>query len=188
VTPARVPTPAASTSLRSPAGPSRSSASYGSVNHDQSRRSWRRRAARRTPAKADGSSTKAGRYRIATFFLASAFLRPPTSCSRNRRKTTQIDAGPGSARCIPHDTMDKRFVYILRSLAARDRRYVGLTANVARRLDAHNQGLTPSTARCRPWALSVSIEFTDQERAVRFERYLKSPSGRAFARRHLAVE
>jgi len=30
--------------------------------------------------------------------------------------------------------------------------------------------------------------FTDEERASRVERYLKSPSGRAFARRHFAIE
>jgi hypothetical protein len=30
----------------------------------------------------------------------------------------------------------------------------------------------------------VSVEFPDQRAAVRFERYLKSGSGRAFAKRH----
>ena len=30
----------------------------------------------------------------------------------------------------------------------------------------------------------VVIEFPDEARAVRFERYLKSGSGRAFAKRH----
>jgi hypothetical protein len=30
----------------------------------------------------------------------------------------------------------------------------------------------------------VAIEFTDENRAIRFERYLKSGSGRAFAKRH----
>jgi predicted GIY-YIG superfamily endonuclease len=84
--------------------------------------------------------------------------------------------------------MDKRYVYILRSLSVLERRYVGLTADVRQRLDAHNRGLTPSTARYRPWAVTVVIEFTDEGRAACFERYLKSPSGRAFARRHFAVE
>jgi putative endonuclease len=84
--------------------------------------------------------------------------------------------------------MEKNFVYILRSLAVRERRYVGLTGDVQRRLEAHNRGLTPSTARYRPWALTVALEFTDEGRAARFERYLKSSSGRAFARRHFAVE
>jgi hypothetical protein len=33
-------------------------------------------------------------------------------------------------------------------------------------------------------ALHVSIEFADECLAIRFERYLKSGSGRAFAKRH----
>ena len=60
--------------------------------------------------------------------------------------------------------MSKRFVYILRSLSVGDRRYVGLTSDVRRRLDAHNQGLTPSTARYRPWTLTTVVEFSDEER------------------------
>jgi putative endonuclease len=82
--------------------------------------------------------------------------------------------------------MPKRFVYGLRSLKEPDRRYVGLTADVGRRLVAHNSGLSPFTAKHRPWTLSFSIEFSDEHRAIAFERYLKSPSGRAFARRHFA--
>lgn len=82
--------------------------------------------------------------------------------------------------------MFKRFVYILRSLKAPERRYVGLTSDVARRLEAHNAGASPFTARFRPWAVTTCIEFEDEHRAAAFERYLKSPAGRAFARRHFA--
>jgi predicted GIY-YIG superfamily endonuclease len=49
---------------------------------------------------------------------------------------------------------------------------------------AHNAGGSPHTARFKPWKLLVSIEFPDQSTAARFERYLKSGSGRAFAKRH----
>jgi hypothetical protein len=34
--------------------------------------------------------------------------------------------------------------------------------------------------------LVVSIEFATEQQALRFERYLKSGSGRAFAKRHFA--
>jgi hypothetical protein len=34
------------------------------------------------------------------------------------------------------------------------------------------------------WQRHVIVEFPDEQRAVRFERYLKSGSGRAFAKRH----
>lgn len=75
-------------------------------------------------------------------------------------------------------------VYILRSLTAPNRPYVGLTHDLQKRLDAHNSGRCTHTARYRPWQVVVGIEFPDQDRAVRFERYLKSGSGRAFAKRH----
>ena len=52
------------------------------------------------------------------------------------------------------------------------------------RVSDHNDGRCPHTAMRRPWQLHVSIEFADEETALRFERYLKSGSGRAFANRH----
>jgi predicted GIY-YIG superfamily endonuclease len=78
----------------------------------------------------------------------------------------------------------KRFVYGLRSVINQHRHYVGLTADVPTRLAWHNAGRCPHTTKYRPWELLVSIEFADEERAIRFERYLKSGSGRAFAKRH----
>ncbi len=78
----------------------------------------------------------------------------------------------------------KRFVYLLRSLHHPDRPYTGLTSDVTARLDDHNAGRCPHTARWKPWQLHVLIGFQDEMRAIRFERYLKSGSGRAFAKRH----
>ena len=78
----------------------------------------------------------------------------------------------------------QRFVYLLRSLQSSGRRYVGLTSDVATRLGFHNAGLSSHTAKYRPWELVVSIEFGDGARALAFEKYLKSGSGRAFAKRH----
>ena len=80
--------------------------------------------------------------------------------------------------------LTKRFVYVLRSLDGADRPYVGLTSDVPARLGFHNAGLSPHTAKYGPWELIVSIEFPDEPRAVRFEKNLKSGSGRAFAKRH----
>jgi predicted GIY-YIG superfamily endonuclease len=79
----------------------------------------------------------------------------------------------------------KRFVYVLRSCSARERYYTGVTSNVRARLSAHNAGECTHTTRGRPWELDVVIAFRDQERAITFERYLKSGSGVAFAKRHL---
>jgi predicted GIY-YIG superfamily endonuclease len=77
----------------------------------------------------------------------------------------------------------KRFVYLIRSV--RDGRpYTGVTGNVAERLGVHNSGGSRSTAPHRPWRLVVSLEFTNESVALAFERYLKTGSGRAFAKRH----
>lgn len=78
----------------------------------------------------------------------------------------------------------RRFVYILKSITAPDEYYVGVTSNVELRLRAHNEGLSGHTMRHRPWRTLVVIEFDEEEPALRFERYLKTGSGREFARRH----
>jgi putative endonuclease len=76
-------------------------------------------------------------------------------------------------------------VYVLRSGADSARYYTGVTSDWRARLEAHNAGRCPHTATGRPWKIDVVVEFTDEERALAFERYLKSGSGCAFAKRHL---
>jgi putative endonuclease len=78
----------------------------------------------------------------------------------------------------------KRFVYILRSDVEPERHYVGVTSDVDNRLEWHNRGPCGHTGEHRPWSLVVVIEFPAEQQALRFERYLKSGSGRAFAKRH----
>jgi predicted GIY-YIG superfamily endonuclease len=78
----------------------------------------------------------------------------------------------------------KRFVYIVRSDVDPNRHYVGVTSDVGNRLEWHNHGPCGHTAERRPWSLVVIIEFPTEQQALRFERYLKSGSGRAFATRH----
>ena len=82
---------------------------------------------------------------------------------------------------------DKRFVYVLRNADQNPKFYVGLSSDVDARLADHNMGRCPHTASRRPWQLPVVLEFSDEKRAIRFERYLKSGSGRAFARRHFEL-
>jgi putative endonuclease len=78
----------------------------------------------------------------------------------------------------------KRFVYVLRSDRDANRHYVGVTSGVDNRLDWHNQGPCGHTVRFRRWSLVVVVEFPTEQQAVRFEKYLKSGSGRGFANRH----
>jgi putative endonuclease len=75
-------------------------------------------------------------------------------------------------------------VYVIRSEIDRNRYYSGITSDVRRRLDTHNSGGSRHTAPLRPWHLVASVEFSSERSAVLFESYLKSGSGRAFAKRH----
>ena len=82
-------------------------------------------------------------------------------------------------------TPSKTQVYILRSTSNPGRYYTGLTADSLSRVAAHNAGRCPHTASGRPWVIDVAIAFADEPRAIAFERYLKSGSGVAFAKRQL---
>ena len=77
------------------------------------------------------------------------------------------------------------FVYVLQSVHEPYHYYVGFTENVQRRLQAHNAGQDPSTARYKPWKIKTYLAFTDKEQALQFEQYLKTQSGRAFAKKRL---
>lgn len=77
-----------------------------------------------------------------------------------------------------------RYVYMIRSRSRPDQRYVGITADLSHRLKEHNSGKSPHTAKYRPWQIVAAIQFTDEQRASEFERYLKSGSGSAFANKH----
>ena len=65
-----------------------------------------------------------------------------------------------------------------------DRHYVGLTANLENRLASHNAGKVTHTCKDRPWRFETTVAFRDKSKAAAFEKYLKSGSGREFARRH----
>ena len=81
-------------------------------------------------------------------------------------------------------SVTKRFVYGLRSMTDQTRFYTGVTSNVSARIEWHNAGRCDHTAKFRPWEFVVALEFGNEGRALAFERYLKSGSGRAFAKRH----
>jgi predicted GIY-YIG superfamily endonuclease len=93
-------------------------------------------------------------------------------------------AGPVFAFLHAMQGIGRRFVYVLRSDSDPQRHYVGTTGDVENRLDWHNLGPSGHTDQHRPWSLVVVIEFPTEQQAVRFEKYLKTGSGRAFAARH----
>ena len=77
------------------------------------------------------------------------------------------------------------YVYLIESLSAQGERYVGMTTDLKQRLREHNQGKSSHTAKFSPWKLTTYIAFSDRGKAEAFERYLKSGSGHAFARKRL---
>jgi predicted GIY-YIG superfamily endonuclease len=76
-------------------------------------------------------------------------------------------------------------VYVLKNGEVPPRYYTGVTSHFPARLAAHNAGRVPHTAKFKPRSADVVVEFSDEPRAIAFEKYLKSGSGCAFAKRHL---
>ena len=76
------------------------------------------------------------------------------------------------------------YTYVLESLHRPGIRYIGHTANLPKRLEQHNTGQNRSTAKDKPWRVKLYVAFETLPLARDFERYLKTGSGHAFARRH----
>lgn len=76
------------------------------------------------------------------------------------------------------------YTYVIQSQTDRSNRYIGHTSDLRQRLTDHHDGKCSHTARSRPWALRLYVAFESIDLARRFEQYLKSGSGHAFAHRH----
>jgi len=79
------------------------------------------------------------------------------------------------------------YVYLLRSENSPGQTYVGSTSDLRKRLAEHNGGKSIHTNKFKPWNLMAYVALQDKLLAETFERYLKTGSGRAFARRHLTT-
>ncbi|MBN1105570.1 MAG: GIY-YIG nuclease family protein [Deltaproteobacteria bacterium] len=80
------------------------------------------------------------------------------------------------------------YTYILESETKPGERYVGHTSDLKARLKEHNRGKCSHTDNFKPWRLKLYVAFQTLEQAQRFERYLKSGSGHAFANRHFFTD
>jgi putative endonuclease len=76
------------------------------------------------------------------------------------------------------------YVYILKSLSHPKQIYTGLTNDMGNRLKVHNEGKSIHTAKYIPWELETYFAFKTKHQAARFEHYLKTGSGQAFAKKH----
>jgi predicted GIY-YIG superfamily endonuclease len=77
------------------------------------------------------------------------------------------------------------YVYILQSTDFPERHYVGVTHDLRSRLHKHNAREVPHTSKYAPWTIKTYLAFSDEKQAFDFEKYLKSASGRAFAKKRL---
>jgi len=75
------------------------------------------------------------------------------------------------------------YVYLIRSIKYPEKTYVGNTENLKQRFEVHNSGGSVHTMEHRPWKLVMFLGFADKLKATAFEKYLKSGSGRAFAKK-----
>jgi predicted GIY-YIG superfamily endonuclease len=78
-----------------------------------------------------------------------------------------------------------KYVYILRSVSCAETHYTGVTGDLKERLAKHDSGGVLHTSKYAPWVLKTYIAFSSPEKAIAFEKYLKSASGRAFAKKRL---
>jgi putative endonuclease len=77
------------------------------------------------------------------------------------------------------------YTYVIESLSHPGQLYIGHTADLRQRLVDHNAGNSTHTSKFVPWKIKVYVAFESLEQAQHFEKYLKSGSGHAFAKRHL---
>ena len=76
------------------------------------------------------------------------------------------------------------YVYIIRS--EKDGSfYTGMTSDVDRRLQEHNRSDTKTTRSKKPWKVVYSQEFPTRAEARKYEKYLKTGSGREFRKQIL---
>lgn len=77
------------------------------------------------------------------------------------------------------------FVYHIQSQLYPEKFYVGFTTDLNKRIAEHNSGKSTHTNKYLPWKIVSYTAFVDKARAEQFELYLKSASGRAFAKKRL---
>ena len=77
------------------------------------------------------------------------------------------------------------YVYILQSLNSQKQIYIGFTQDIKQRIKDHNHGKSKHTDKFKPWKIIYISAFIDKKKALDFEKYLKTSSGKAFMRKRL---
>ena len=77
-------------------------------------------------------------------------------------------------------------MYYIYSLKCVDGYYIGCTNDLKDRVERHKKGQVTATSNRLPTELEFYFALNDKNKAFKFEKYLKSGSGRAFINRHLS--
>ena len=75
------------------------------------------------------------------------------------------------------------YVYIL--LCSDNKYYIGFTSNHNKRINEHKKGLSFSTSYRLSFTVKWVGAFQNKEKAIKFEKYLKTGSGIAFKLKRL---
>jgi len=71
------------------------------------------------------------------------------------------------------------YVYVLWSVKLQ-KRYIGFTADIAKRFTEHNSGKSPFTKSGQPWELIYVEKYSTKNEAQKREIFLKSGVGRKY--------
>ncbi len=86
-------------------------------------------------------------------FLSASLQLLPGSWPRQADLDEMLQVGPGTIAAASEGMPgDKRFVYIIRSERHPDRRYTGLTSDIAGRISLHNTAM-----RGPPWTIVLGV-------------------------------
>ena len=77
------------------------------------------------------------------------------------------------------------YVYIIQSIDSPKQFYTGFSENINERLDGHNHGKSVHTNKFKPWKMVYYCALDDKQKALDFEKYLKTASGIAFRNKRL---
>lgn len=75
-------------------------------------------------------------------------------------------------------------MYYVYSLRCKEGYYVGCTDNLQDRIERHQKGNVPATAKRLPVKIDFYFAINDKYKAFEFEKYLKSGSGRVLINKH----
>ena len=135
---------------------------------------------------ADAPDSKSGSERsVGSTPTARTSLRAYGASARRAsgREGCRAEARRAEADRARNAEWGLRYVYLLESVGDAEHFYVGVTSDLRARLKKHNNREVTHTSKFAPWRIKIYVAFSDEAKAVQFERYLKSGSGRAFAKK-----